>query len=252
MAGASKGLGLAAATAMAREEARVIIMARTEETLSQAAESLSRETGRPVIPVTVDLSRANQTRLAVQTALDAYGRIDILVNNAGGPGTARFLEIDDTNWEAAFRLNLMSAVVMAREVVPGMKARRWGRIINLTSIAVKQPIDGLMLSNAIRAGVHGWAKTLANELAPFDITVNNVLPGYTLTGRIRDLARAIASREGVSPEEIISGMTEAIPIGRLGQPEEVGDLVAFLASEAAGYITGVSIPIDGGFYKGLL
>jgi len=250
--GAGKGLGRAAARALAREGARVVIAARTRESLEKTAADLSRETGSEVRAVPVDLSRAGQVRTAVKAALKDFGRLDILVNNAGGPPSGTFLDFGDEAWEAAFRLNLMSAVILAREVVPGMRDRRWGRIINLTSIAVKQPLDGLILSNSIRAGIHGWAKTLSNELAPYGVTVNNVLPGFTLTDRVRNLAQAQAEKEGVSPEEVLGRMEQAIPMKRLGRPEDVGELVAFLASEQAGYITGVSVHIDGGFYPGLM
>jgi len=250
--GASKGLGRAAATALANEGAKVVISARNRETLRATADSISRETGSAVMAVPADLSRSDQVRAAIKAVLDDFGRVDILVNNAGGPPVGAFMEFTDEAWEAAFRLNLMSAVTLAREVVPGMKDRHWGRIINLTSIAVKQPLGGLILSNSIRAGVHGWAKSLSNELARLGITVNNVLPGYTLTDRVRGLARTQAEKEGATVDEMLARMQEAIPMKRLGKPEDVGDLVAFLASEQAGYITGASIQIDGGFYAGLL
>lgn len=250
--GASKGLGRAAAAALANEGAKVVISARNRETLQATADSISRETGNEVMAAPADLSRPDQVRAAVKAVLDDFGRVDILVNNAGGPPVGAFMEFTDEAWEAAFRLNLMSAVTLAREVLPGMKDQRWGRIINLTSIAVKQPLDGLILSNSIRAGVHGWAKSLSNELAPLGVTVNNVLPGYTLTDRVRSLARTQAEKEGAKVNEMLARMEEAIPMKRLGRPEDVGDLVAFLASEQAGYITGASIQIDGGFYAGLM
>jgi len=250
--GASKGLGRAAALALAREGAKVVVAARTRDSLEKTAADISRETGAEVRAMPVDLSRSGQVRTTIKTVLKDFGRVDILVNNAGGPPSGTFLDFGDDAWEAAFRLNLMSAVILARAVVPGMRDQGWGRIINLTSIAVKQPLDGLILSNSIRTGLHGWAKTLSNELAPCGITVNNVLPGFTLTDRVRSLARVQAEKEGVGPEEVMGRMEQAIPMKRLGRPEDVGDLVAFLASEQAGYITGVSIHIDGGFYSGLM
>ncbi|MDY6851689.1 MAG: SDR family oxidoreductase [Thermodesulfobacteriota bacterium] len=250
--GASKGLGRATAAALADEGAKVVISARNRETLRATAGSISRETGNEVMAAPADLSRPDQVRAAIKDVLDDFGRVDILVNNAGGPPVGAFMEFTDEAWEAAFRLNLMSAVTLAREVVPGMKDRRWGRIINLTSIAVKQPLGGLILSNSIRAGVHGWAKSLSNELAPLGITVNNILPGYTLTDRVRSLARTQAEKEGTKVDEMLARMEEVIPMKRLGKPEDVGGLVAFLASEQAGYITGASIQIDGGFYAGLM
>ncbi|MEW5724180.1 MAG: SDR family oxidoreductase [Thermodesulfobacteriota bacterium] len=250
--GAGKGLGRAAAGALAREGCVVVISSRTAGTLAATAEAIRRETGAEVLPLPADLSSSRQAAGLARTALDRYGRVDILVNNAGGPPVGKFLDFTDLDWEAAFRLNLMSAVTLAREVVPGMIERRWGRIVNLTSIAVKQPLDGFILSNAVRAGVHGWAKTLSNELAPFGVTVNNVLPGFTLTDRVWSLARDQSEKQGLSSEEVLKQMAGAIPMNRLGRPEDLGDLVAFLASEQAGYITGVSIQIDGGLYKGLM
>ncbi len=250
--GGSKGLGRAAAMALAQEGAKVVIISRTEDVLGETAETIHRETGAEVTARPADLSLADQARRIVRETIDGYGRLDILVNNAGGPPTGQFLDFGEDDWAAAFRTNLMSAVTMAGEALPSMKEHQWGRIINLTSIAVKQPLDGLILSNAVRAGVHGWAKSLANEVASLNITVNNVLPGYTLTDRVRSLAGQRAEQEGISTEQVIGQWENNIPMKRLGRPEELGSLVAFLASNQAAYITGVSIPIDGGFYKGLM
>ena len=250
--GASKGLGLAVARSLAREGAAVVMAARSTDVLDKAAQETARDTGAEVLAQAADLSDAEQARGLAKAALQRFGRVDILVNNAGGPPSGQFLDFSDADWEAAYRTNLMSAVVLSREVVPGMKERKWGRIINLTSIAVKQPLDGLILSNAVRAGVHGWAKSLANELGPYNITVNNVLPGWTLTDRVRSLVQTRAEKENRTPEDILEETSRVIPMQRLGRPEDLGDLTAFLASEQAGYITGVSIPIDGGFYKGLM
>jgi 3-oxoacyl-[acyl-carrier protein] reductase len=250
--GGSKGLGRAVATSLAREGAVVTIMARNEAELKATAEEIGSETGGQVEYLAVDLGNPERTGEAAAATVKKHGRVDVLVNNAGGPPTGQFLDFSDREWESAFRLNLLSAVNLARVVVPGMKDRKWGRIINCTSIAVKQPIDGLILSNAVRAGVHGWAKSLANELAPFGITVNNILPGYTMTDRVRGMAEALARKQGASIEDVYNDMASAVPMGRIGRPEDFGELAAFLASEQAGYITGASIPIDGGFYKGLM
>ena len=163
-----------------------------------------------------------------------------------------FLEIDDNLWHQGFRLNLLSTIVMTREAVPVMKAKRWGRIINMTSIAVKQPIDGLILSNTVRSGVIGFAKSLSNELASFNITVNSVCPGYTMTDRVRNLSKVVAQKQGTTPEAIIQKWASEIPMGRIGTPEEFAALVTFLASVQAGYITGAAIQIDGGWYKGVM
>jgi len=199
-----------------------------------------------------DLTDIAQAGGFVRAALDHFGTIDILVNNAGGPPSTSFLEIDDKLWEYGFRLNLMSTIAMTREAVPVMKDKHWGRIINMTSISVKQPINGLILSNTIRSGVIGLAKSLSNELAPFNVTVNSVCPGYTMTERVRSLSVAVAAKEGTKPEEIVKRWESEIPMGRLGTPEEFAGLVAFLASDFAGYITGAAIQIDGGWYKGIM
>ena len=252
VAGGSMGLGLAVTMEMAREGAKVAICALDDPSLPEAEELIRRETGAEVIAVAADVSDPLQAAQFVRKAMAHYGTVDILVNNAGGPPSVGFLDIDDDMWAAGFRLNLLSTIVMTREVVPVMKEKRWGRIINMTSISVKQPIDGLILSNTIRSGVIGLAKTLSNELAPFNVTVNSVCPGYTLTERVRSLARTVAGKEKTTPEAVIKRWESTIPMGRLGTPEEFGALVTFLASEQAGYITGAAIQIDGGWYKGVM
>lgn len=252
IAGGSQGLGKAVAMEMGREGARLAICALDDPELPKAVEEIRAKTGAEIIGIPADVSIPEQARNFIRKALEYYGTVDILVNNAGGPPSKTFLEIDDDLWFYGFRLNLLSTIIMTKEVVPIMKEKKWGRIINMTSISVKQPIDGLMLSNTIRSGVVGFAKTLSNELAPYNITVNNVCPGYTLTDRVRNLAKVMAEKEGVTPEEIIRRWESQIPMGRLGTPEEFAALVTFLASERAGYITGASIHIDGGWYKGVM
>ena len=252
VASGSMGLGRAAALELSREGAKVAIGALDDPHLNGAAERIRRETGGEVLAIPADVSDAEQAKAFVRKAIDHYGTADILVNNAGGPPAADFLDIDETLWEKGFRLNLLSTILMTREVVPVLKAKRWGRIINMTSISVKQPIDGLILSNTVRSGVIGLAKSLSNELAPFNITVNNVCPGYTLTDRVRNLAKTTAAKEGTTPEAVIGRWEASIPMKRLGTPEEFAALVAFLASERSGYITGAAIHIDGGWYKGVM
>lgn len=252
VAGGSQGLGKAAAMEMSREGAKIAIAALDDPELPKAVEEIRLATGGEVIGIPADVSDGEQARGFVRKGLDYYGTVDILVNNAGGPPDKTFLEIDDDLWHLGFRLNLLSTIIMTREAVPVMKEKRWGRIINMTSISVKQPIDGLILSNTVRAGVIGLAKTLSNELAPFNVTVNNVCPGYTMTERVRKLAVVVAEKKGMTPEAVVQGWESQIPMGRLGTPEEFAALVAFLASERAGYITGASIHIDGGYYKGIM
>jgi len=202
--------------------------------------------------VAANLTEPEGVDHAVRTAREALGRIDILVTNTGGPPPGPFEDHTAEDWRHAIEQNFESVVNLARAVLPEMKERRWGRILNVTSITVKQPVEGLILSNAIRAGVTGFAKTLSNEAAPFGVTVNCLLPGYTRTERLVDLADAISRRTGGTTDEAYAAWESEIPMGRLGEPEELGALAAFLASEKAGYITGQSVAVDGGWIRGLL
>ena len=243
-------MGKAVAMELCREGARVAICALDDPELPKAVEEIHGATGGEVIGVPADVTDSEQARNFIRKGVEHFGTVDILVNNAGGPPDRTFLEIDDELWMFGVRLNLLSTIIMTREVVPVMKEKRWGRIINMTSISVKQPIDGLILSNTVRMGVIGMAKTLSNELAPFNVTVNNVCPGYTMTERVRKLAIDVAAKKSSTPEAVVKGWEALIPMGRLGTPEEFAALVAFLASERAAYITGASIQIDGGYYRG--
>lgn len=252
VAGGSQGLGKAVAVELSREGAKVAVGALDDPELPKAVEEIKALCGGEIIGIPTDVSVAEQARGFVRQSIEHYGTVDVLVNNAGGPPSRTFLEIDEDLWHQGVRLNLMSTILMTREALPVMIEKRWGRIINMTSISVKQPLDGLILSNTVRSAVVGLAKTLSNEMAPYNITVNNVCPGYTQTERVRSLARYLAEKEGTTPEAVIRRWESSVPMGRLGTPEEFGALVAFLASERAGYITGASIHIDGGFYKGIM
>ncbi len=252
VAAASKGLGRAIAEELAAEGADLAICARGEDALAETANSIRRATNRDVLALTGDVSSADEVAELTHRAIAHFGRVDILVTNAGGPPSAKFDEMTGDMWQAAMDLTLMSVVNLTRAVLPGMKERSYGRIINVTSIAVKQPVDGLMLSNSMRSAVTGFARTLANEVAPLGITVNNILPGYTRTQRIEDLAEATATREAITREAAIARWESQIPMGRLGEPREFAALAAFLASERASYITGQSIAVDGGWIKALL
>ena len=251
VAGASKGLGKAVATELSKEGARVAICASNHPELPAAVEDIRSLTGGEVIGIPADLTISRQAADFIRKGLEHFGTVDILVNNAGGPPDMKFLDIDEEMWNFACRLNLLSAISMIREAVPIMIEKRWGRIINLASVSVKQPIDGLILSNTIRIGIVGLAKTLSNELAPYNVTVNNICPAYTMTERVRKLSAEIAGKKGVLPDDVIRGWESQIPMGRLGRPEEIGALAAFLASERAGFITGDSIQIDGGWCRGI-
>jgi 3-oxoacyl-[acyl-carrier protein] reductase len=252
VAAASKGLGRAVADELAAEGASLVLCARGDEALQQTRAALEAAHGVPVLAVAADLSTVAGVARVTQAAFERFGRVDILVTNTGGPPAGTFEQHSPEAWQAATNLLLTSVVELTRAVLPGMKERGWGRILNITSIAVKQPVAGLMLSNSLRAAVTGMARTLANEVAPFGITVNNILPGYTRTDRVEHLAQATAEREGISPDEAAARWTREIPMQRLGEPAEFAALAAFLCSARASYITGTSIPVDGGWIKSLL
>jgi 3-oxoacyl-[acyl-carrier protein] reductase len=251
VAASSRGLGRAVAEELAREGARLVLCARGEASLRETAAAI-RAAGAAVEAVAADVSRPADVARVMEAGLAAFGRIDILVTNGGGPPAGPFESHDAEAWHEAVRQNLDSVVELTRAVLPGMKARRWGRIVNVTSIAVKQPVDNLILSNSIRAAVTGFARTLANEVAPFGITVNNVMPGYTRTQRVDELAARNASLRGTSPDAELATWEGQIPMGRLGRSDEFAAMVAFLASERASYTTGASIPVDGGWIRALL
>jgi 3-oxoacyl-[acyl-carrier protein] reductase len=252
VAAASKGLGRAVAEELAVEGASLVMCARNEETLSLASQQIAAASGVTVLPVVADVTNAEDISRAVQAGIQKFGRIDILVTNAGGPPAGRFEDLSREMWEQATHLTLHSVLELTRAVLPGMKQQQWGRILNITSITVKQPVENLMLSNSLRAAVTGFARTLANEVATHGITVNNILPGYTRTERVEELAQAAAIREKISPAEANAQWEAEIPMKRLGEPREFAALAAFLVSERASYITGTSIPVDGGWIRSII
>ncbi|MDP4148638.1 MAG: SDR family oxidoreductase [Bacteroidota bacterium] len=242
---ASKGLGKASARALAAEGADVVIGARDPKTLEEAAAEIRSLGGGRVIAVPMDVNDPAGMERIVAAALQGYGRIDILVNNAGGPPFGPFDSFDDQAWQAAFDLNLLSVVRCSRLVIPHMKKAGSGRIINIVSLSVKTSLENSVLSTSMRMGVVGMAKILSNELGPFRITVNNVAPGLLLTDRIKDtVAPQIAAGENL--QELLAARAKTIPLRRIGEPGELGALVAFLSSPLAGYITGTTIQVDGG------
>jgi 3-oxoacyl-[acyl-carrier protein] reductase len=249
---ASRGLGRASALALAQRGASIAICARHDGALREAAADIAQRTGSLVVPIVADVANAEDARGLPDRAARELGGLDILVTNTGGPPSGPFHTFDDGVWQAAIDAILMSVVRLARGTIPHMRARGGGRMIHVTSISVKQPIEGLVLSNALRAAVTGLAKTLALELAPENILVNCVAPGYTRTDRVVELAEAAAAREGVSAEVVQRRTEGAIPLGRMGTPDEFGAAVAFLASPEASYITGTTLPVDGGFVRSLL
>lgn len=252
VAASSRGLGRAIADELAREGAELVLCARGADALERARAAMEARHGRAITALAADLSTPEGIDRVVAAAFEAHGHVDVLVTNAGGPPAGPFESHSRGAWRDAVRLNLESTVELCRAVLPGMKERRWGRILTVTSIAVKQPVENLILSNSVRAAVTGFARTLANEVAPYGITVNNLMPGYTRTERLVDLAESNASRRGTDAAEEYARWEGQIPMGRLGEPEEFAALAAFLASERASYVTAQSVAVDGGWVRSLL
>lgn len=251
VAGASQGIGRATALGFAREGAKVSICARGEAQLKEAAEKIRRETGGEVLAFIADMTRLENIQRFVAKTVEQFGRLDIVVTNAGGPPPGEFMKFTDEDWENAFRLNFLSALRLTREAVPHMRKVGGGRVINISSYAVKEPIAGLVLSNAVRSGVIGLAKTLSRELAGDNILINNVCPGRIDTERARKLNQARAERLKRPVEEINRELAAEIPLGRYGSADETADLIVFLGSVRASYVTGTTIQVDGGLVRAI-
>ena len=243
---ASKGLGKASALALSAEGAKVVISSRNADELRKTAAEIQEQTGNQVIAIAADVSVAEQVTVLIKKTVDAFGRVDVLLNNAGGPPFDRFENFDDEQWQKAFELSLLSFARTAREALPYMKKAGSGRIINIISGSVKSVLNNSVLSTAMRMGVVGMAKLMADEFGPYHITVNNVAPGLILTDRIKHTLP-----KDVDIEAALIERAKAIPAGRIGKPEELGALVAFLASEQAAYISGTTIQVDGGANRGI-
>ena len=245
----SKGLGKAIALGLAMEGARVAICSRNPDNLSRAVQDIQAKASSEILAIPVDLMKPDAITNFVDMVVQRLGKIDILVNNAGGPPMGTFADFEDEDWESAFNLTFMSVVRFVRAVLPHMPKSGGGRIINVTSTSVKQPLENLMLSSAIRPAVIGLAKSLANELAADDILVNNICPGSIFTDRIKDNVAAQVKSTGQSKESIMQEYEAKIPLGRLGEPVELADLAVFLASSRASYITGATLQVDGGLIR---
>ena len=250
--GASSGLGLAIARELSQEGASVAMVARREDLLRREAASISATTRHRVLPVVGDVTRREEIGRVVAFTEETFGEFDILIANAGGPPSTTFDTTSDDQYAAALNLNLLSSIRLAHACVPGMRLRKWGRVIFLSSMAAKQPVPGLLLSNTARAGLLGFAKTLAQEVARDNVLVNTVLPGHFDTDRAIELARMRSEREHKPMEDVLKARLAGIPLGRAGTPNEFAAVVTFLASERASFLTGAAIQVDGGQILGLL
>jgi len=249
--GGSRGIGFAAAEEFAREGAKLAVCARDAAALSVARERLAVHGGE-ILTIEADLATAEGIEATIAAVRSRYEQVDVLITNTGGPPTGPALAADWAAWTRASELLLRSAVELSRAFVPGMQARKWGRVIGITSLAVKQPVTSLVLSNSLRAAVTGFFRTLANEVGVDGVTVNTVLPGYTETERLVALAQATTKRTGASQEEVYDKWRAITPLDRLGRPDELAAVIVFLASDRAGFVTGQAICVDGGAVPGLL
>ncbi|MBI4419923.1 MAG: SDR family oxidoreductase [Gemmatimonadetes bacterium] len=250
--GSSSGIGRAVAHTFAHEGCRVAMNGRDGERLSRAVEQLRKGAEADVEGFVADVSIPDQVERLVHEVRDRFGGVDILICNAGGPPAVQFLNAPPDSWKGSLELNLVSTINLCRAAVPHMRKRQWGRIICITSVAAKQPMAGLILSTTARAGVMGFAKSLADELASDGITVNVVCPGYVRTERVEDLARQRSRQTKRTTKEEMSAFVADVPVGRMGEPEEVAAAIAFLASQPASYITGVALQVDGGYIRSIV
>jgi 3-oxoacyl-[acyl-carrier protein] reductase len=251
VAASSQGIGRATAEAFAAEGCRVAMCARNAETLHTAARQIEKQYNTEVFALPLDVTDEKAVHDFVEEVVSKFGTVDICVTNAGGPPAKGFLAASVEEWRKAVDANFLSTVYFAREVIPHMQRQHWGRIITITSITTKQPVADLVLSNAVRAAVVGLVKSLANEFGKDGILVNNVGPGYTATERLQELAKTRSAATGKSEKEIFEGWSADAPLKRVGEPREVADAIVWLASERASYVTGQTVLVDGGLYKGL-
>jgi 3-oxoacyl-[acyl-carrier protein] reductase len=247
VAAASKGLGKACAVALAQEGCKVSICSRNAEELEKTRSEI--EAHGEALAVVADVSSASDLEAWYRRTISSFGQVDILVTNTGGPPVKRFMELSDESWLSGVESTLMNVVRLSRLVIPEMRERRWGRIIHLTSLVAKQPVDELTISSTLRAGLSGLTKTMANQVGAHNITVNAILTGHILTDRQYALADVRVKERGITHDEYFAGQAAEIPLRRIGEPREIGEVVAFLASERASYVTGVSLQVDGGLIR---
>jgi 3-oxoacyl-[acyl-carrier protein] reductase len=248
----TKGLGKATAIALAAEGANVIINGRHRQNINDAVEEIKSKTGKEPLAIQGDVTRPEDIDRIFDETIKHYGTIHILVSNAGGPPAGGFDDFDDEQWLKAVELSLMSTIRLLRKASPIMQRQKWGRIVNISSITVKQPSENLILSNSIRAAVIGLTKTISRDLAKNNVLINNIAPYYISTKRVEYLMKETADKKGITKETVLESIVKEIPIGRLGTPEEFGNFAAFLCSERNSYITGTTIQFDGGAYRGLM
>jgi 3-oxoacyl-[acyl-carrier protein] reductase len=244
---ASKGMGKACALGLAAEGARVAMCARTEADIRSAADEVRAKTGAEVLAMPSDVTRGPDVEALVARTIETFGSVDVLVANCGGPPRGNLDEMTDEQWHAAFEVSVLSTVRLIRQVLPSMRKRRWGRILTIQSVSVKQPVEGLLLSNAVRPGVAGLVKTLSVDLGKDNILINAVLPGRIMTDRFLGGAK----QAGLPVDQYVARSGQDVPLGRIGTPEEFANVVVFLASERASYVTGVALQVDGGVIRGI-
>lgn len=250
VAAASQGIGKAVALGFAQEGARVAICGRDDARLNAARVEIEAATNTQVLAVPADVTKAEDISALVSKVAEKLGTVHVLVNNSGGPPAGKFDDLDDSDWQKAVELTLFSALRLTRAALPHMREQHWGRIVNIASYSLKQPVDELLLSNSIRLSVLGWAKSMANQLAEDNVLVNTVCPGWTRTGRVEAIVEARAEAADRPPADVEQDIARQIPMRRLGRPEEIADMVVFLGSERASYVTGTAIQVDGGIVQG--